>query len=79
VGVTAPRLENIVSYKFKHKYKIYCGPSAVNHVAEILDRAYLNVTVVGTAHVHIETNFGKDHILRVLGPTWKIADITEIL
>jgi hypothetical protein len=64
--------------ELKNKFRVYCGPSIVEATAQRLVNGGLSVYLLGTETVYVETKFTAEHVLAVLGPTWRAKDIQEL-
>jgi len=65
----------------RHRFRIYCGPTLVDSVANRLSHDYFHVITIGTAHVYIATNCDKEVILKSLNrlaPSWRYNDIEQL-
>jgi hypothetical protein len=50
-----------------HRFRVYCGPTIVDQVAQRLSRANVTVQCVGVQHLYVDTEKTADELLDVLG------------
>lgn len=61
-----------------NKYRVYCGPTVVEHAAAKLRTAGLDVTLLGTEHVYVDA-VSHEVVLMALGTTgWSYRDVAQL-
>jgi hypothetical protein len=63
-----------------NRFRIYCGPTITRDVAHRLSLWDVTVTLIGTAHIYVETKLDADDLLNILGRQggWSQRDIYKL-